>query len=390
LPVETEAQQAAWKKLSEHLERWFYKPDLQALEAVLTAAFAHRYVQADCLWLFVVGPSRSGKTAVCINACSSLQHSYVLSKLTPKTFLSGYQNARNKDGSTRDASLLQRLGPTPLLLFKDFTSVLSMRDDDRLQIASDLREIADGLLSKPTGMGQDLVWRGKATVIAVCTPALDRAWGVQRDLGERFLTVRWPRRDGATASLAARAQRGHEKEITEGTRRLAKAFVEGTTMEQLPELSTEQGNRLDHLSEVVAVARGKVYREGGKRIVEMPNIEDTPGIAKGLDGFARYHAALFGRTSVDQRDISLMFRVAHDSIPPVRQAILTAIPDDGKTNLKDLGTHTGMTARVLEYALDDLTHLGAITVERNPVGFPNDYAFSPKFAEMRKVAYATP
>src|SRR5207245_4799010 len=73
-----------------------------------------------------------------------------------------------------------------------------------------------------------------------CTPALDRAWAIQRDLGERFLCVRWHRRDGPEVARRACAQRGHEKEITHVTKQLGGKMVSQEQMADPPAQSTEQ------------------------------------------------------------------------------------------------------------------------------------------------------
>jgi signal recognition particle subunit SEC65 len=380
-------QASTWNELCDHLNHWYYQPDLQALAATLTCAVAHAHVQADPLWLFVIGPSRSGKTAININALSLVTGAYVLSKLTPRTFLSGYHAPRKGGHSAKQTSLLLRLGANPLLLFKDFTSVLSMRDDDRLQIASDLREIYDGLLSKPTGMGDDLVWKGKVTVVAVCTPALDRAWAIQRDLGERFLCVRWHRRDGPEVARRACAQRGHEKEITNVTKQLGSKMVSQAQMADPPVLSAEQGRQLNHLAEIVALARGRVNREGGKNVTEPPEPEEASGIAKGLDGFARYHAALFGRTTVTAEDIALAYRVAHDSIPPVRQRALASIPDGASVEFAEIEENTGLPSHGVRRAMEDLDYLGIINTDKRAAPSEYHYEFTKSFLQLRKVVY---
>ncbi len=60
------------KKLMDHISKSFYKPDLQATRIILGTAFSHYFPRVDPIWLFVVGPPSSGKTAITIEALSGL------------------------------------------------------------------------------------------------------------------------------------------------------------------------------------------------------------------------------------------------------------------------------------------------------------------------------
>jgi len=48
------------------LERWFYKPDLQAIRIVMGTIEAHYLNIGTPAWLFVVAPPGSGKTTMSI------------------------------------------------------------------------------------------------------------------------------------------------------------------------------------------------------------------------------------------------------------------------------------------------------------------------------------
>lgn len=140
------------------LNRWFYRPDLQAIRIVMGTLKAHYLDIGDPAWLFVVAPPGSGKTTVSIMGAASLPHVSVLSDLTENTFLSGFYGHQ-------EPGLLERLGNTEsegrahtttgdgIFLVKDFTTVLSMRRDRRAAILSQLREIHDGEFRRDFGTG---------------------------------------------------------------------------------------------------------------------------------------------------------------------------------------------------------------------------------------------
>src|SRR5882724_8917303 len=202
----------AWDQLSTHLRTHFNEPDLDALRAVLSVAHSH-YDEGDPVWAFVIGASGSGKTSICINAISQWPKVLIMSDITPKAFLPG-----GKDGYT--VGILETMGKSGILAFKDFTTILSQRDDDRRVISSQLREIWDGSFSRNSG-ARRADWQGKVTVIAAVTPAIERSWSVGRELGERFMQIRWnsPRDSVKTARMAA-DQKGSETNIYGRTKRL--------------------------------------------------------------------------------------------------------------------------------------------------------------------------
>jgi pantothenate kinase-related protein Tda10 len=54
------------------LEKWFYKPDLQAIRVVLGAIEAHYLKVGDPAWLFLVAPPGSGKSTMSLMGASDL------------------------------------------------------------------------------------------------------------------------------------------------------------------------------------------------------------------------------------------------------------------------------------------------------------------------------
>ena len=153
--------------LNEVLQKWFYKPDLQAIRIALGAIRAHQLNVGDPPWLFVVGPPGSGKTVISIMGAVALNGVRTIGDLTPNTFLSGMYEKKQP-------GLLEKLGPQKkfrdgtfvtkgdsVLLFKDFTTVLAMRREKRSEILAQLREIHDGEFRRDFGTGECKIWRGR-------------------------------------------------------------------------------------------------------------------------------------------------------------------------------------------------------------------------------------
>lgn len=163
------------------MKRWLLLSDVELLRVVFATIVANR-MTGDPVWLFIIAPSGGTKTEL-IQTLTSLNDTYLLSSLTPHTLASGCIGGK-------DQSLLMALKSGTILLFKDFTSVLSMHREHRAEILGQLREIYDGRYRKTFGTGQVVDWSGKLGFIAGVTPIIDTHYSVFNVLGERFIQVR--------------------------------------------------------------------------------------------------------------------------------------------------------------------------------------------------------
>ena len=378
-------------ELKDFLTKNYHAPDLQAVEIVLCAVISHYYVQSDPCWLFLEGRSRGGKTSCGINPLCSLPNVWMVGDLSPKTFLSGW---KDKGKGKKSNSLLQQIGQNGILLFKDFTTLMSKRVEHRAEIVAQLRELHDGRLSKSTGMGEAMDWTGKITVIAAVTQAIEREWSLLRDLGERFLTVRYRSdlRDDFAIAEQAQKQRGTEREMA---KKALSIVAEAVDTKSLPtkiiHAKGEFSKRLSYLAQVVAVTRARVVRDnnGKREIIDIPDHEAPSGIVKGLTALVSARAALYRRDYITEEDIDLAAKVAMDSIPRVRAGILEWTPAEGETCWGEFRKHTHQAPASLKWHLDELLALEIL--ERTSVGSDEiteaDWGFTKDFRKMWQKAF---
>lgn len=347
-------QLAIYEELSNHLNQYFYKPDLEACRAVFSAIHAH-YAEGDPVWLFVIGPARSGKTSVAINCIANLPEVTVESDLTPRSFIVG------KKGGEKN-SLLKK-GQNIILAFKDFTTMISRREDDQKEIMATLREVYDGQFRRRTAEVNSL-WVGKATVIAACTPAIERAWAIHRDLGERFSQVRWQNSDNPQATAKrAREQIGNEKEIGGTMRGLVDTFfsLANGSVAGLPD---HYGDQLDAAATLIARLRCNVVRDShaNRQIIDVSTPEEPTTIAKNLATIATHHAALFGYDTVSIKDMKLALRMALDTVPASRARIISNLNRDVPIHGKDLKDMCGVHKNTILWQTDELEALGIVEI----------------------------
>jgi hypothetical protein len=355
----------AWKQLCAYLNEWYYKPDTEALAIALAAATAHYGITGDPVWLFVVGPSSSGKTGIVINALSALPSTHDMGDLTSKTFISHY------DSKNKDSGFLHEMGESGILLFKDFTTILSKREDERNEITAQLREIYDGKFSRRTGVGGKSLWRGKVTVIAAATPAIERAWMVKRELGERFVMVKWPRSGHDEMAMTAHRQRGQERTIGARVRDLTKQFCLDRQLAAATALPDKLARQLAALSSMTAVLRASVTRNssGAREVIDIPCPEEPGRLMKVLALLCSSHAALFEHAEPNEEDVAIARRVALDSIPDLRRKMIESIPLGAKISRADLYRLTGIPPSSILWAAQELEALGVVQLVQTTVEY---------------------
>ena len=382
-PLRSEQALERFTALKNHLERWYYQPDLQSLLITLSVGVSHFVPNADPVWLFVMGPSGGGKSTINIRATSCLPRTHSVSDLTENSILSGYHvNTKKK---TASIGLLVDIGQSGIVLMKDFTTILSKREDERKKIIAAMREIHDGQYTRVLGNVGKIGWSGKATIIAATTQSLEGCWAVLRDMGERFIQVRTNRADGVQVAQAAINQIGHEKAIADKTLKLTKAFIDFDTLAFNSNGFhwNEQFDQIKYLAEYVAHCRATTHHVNNREeAVKVGETEAPSRLMKAFGQIAHAHALLF-RKSIGEEEMNAVRRVALDSIQTPRARILGLIPDDADIPRPAIARLTGMANSTVGWVASELHALGIIKIENE---FEDRYSFTVDFQELRRKA----
>lgn len=379
-----------WDNTTREIKRWFQEPDMEGVMIALCVGGSHYYPQEKAVWLQVIGASGSGKTELAIQACKALPLSRIIGDLTPKAFLSSAKGPKN--------SLLPPLGGSMIWLAKDFTTIYSMRPDDRKEVAARLREVWDGEIYRDTGQGPTLGWYGKVTMIAAATPEVEEHWGALRALGERFLTLKWrsPVTDESriAAMQKSRTQLGHVKDIREDLAQRIQDLCDPRTFASSEPPSDEVMQTMDITADLVALLRVKVERDYDMRrsIISIGTLELPTRISAGLAQIIRTHQAIFtGELPIDD-SLRLARRVARDTIPTTRRQVLHYVPIQGKgAQFGDILRESRIPRTTLQRTLEELVALDVL--DRTQVcekqWEDNTADFAPDFAKRRKEAGLT-
>lgn len=328
---------------------------------VLLAVIVANRLQSNPLWMFLITPPGGGKTEL-LKALREIPEVYLLSSLTPQTFISG------KADEGKELSLLPRLSGKVLVL-KDFTTVLTMHRDSRQEILAQLREIYDGLYSKRFGTGKEVRWEGKVGFIAGVTPVIDTHHTLYQVLGERFIQYRLPMSDGIKAAKAAMRQRGREQAMEQALRDAFAGFFTGRVMPRVEDIAfpDDPQNEIAELAAFVVRARSGIIRDSfsTREIEYVPEPETPTRLAKQLALLATALAVVEDEAAVTDAVMPTVVRVGLDCIPQDRRVVLDALA--GATDWQQtskVAEATGYPTGTVRRILQDLAALRVVTVDK--------------------------
>lgn len=346
-----------WNEYSAIINANFFDADLQALKLPLIAIAAHGLRSSEPIWPIIVGAPSTGKTELGILPLRLITSTEFISDLSPKCFISGM--------GAKSGSLLHDTGDSGIWLIKDLTTILSKREADMKEVFGYLREVYDGLLNRRVGGKKLKMWEGKITIIAGCTPYIDRAWNFVNELGDRFIFIRWKRGNGQSQAHCAMRQLGGEKGVRAKLATLAKELVEGRLKEVPPLPSMEVRNHIANLTEFCARLRCSVVRdspEGHRAIIDVPEAEGTGRLAKNLCMLLMFHSSVFELDPAeDSAGIDLITRIAMESIPQNKLKFMKALSLDDDTEWADVRKQSNLPKSTITWLGDGLAAQGIIT-----------------------------
>ncbi len=297
---------------------------------VITAAVIGNRLDHDAIWLMITGPSSSGKTEL-LNPLSGLGFVVAISDLTVNTFASGY-----KMGGGKEASLLLSM-QNGILMFKDFTSLLSKRRETRDEIMGQMRHVYDGEYEKRTGTGDEIKWKGKIGAIAASTTAVYHTLAESTEMGQRFIyyAIKQPDRFEAAIRAQDNAKRSSQmRALMLEEYKMYISFVLERVDEGKIEYDPPEDMKLEMLrvADFASLARSPVHTDFKSGLVDMRVDKEMPGrIVKQLNALAAAFIAMNNAEGIMPLDrlnpISphqrkTLYRCAYDSIPDMRRMVL--------------------------------------------------------------------
>jgi hypothetical protein len=330
--------------------------DTGSLDAVLSVAACEK-LGGDPPWLLVVSGSGNAKTET-VGALAGIG-AHVTSTVTSEGALLSATPAREKvKGST--GGLLRKIGDGGVLVVKDFTSILSMNRDLRASVLAALREVYDGRWERNVGTdgGKTLTWVGRIVLVGAVTTAYDSAHAVIAAMGDRFALVRV---DSSVGRLAAGRQAltnvNHEiemrRELSDAVRELIGEHLDP----ERAEITESDMDVLLAVADLVTFARTAVERDYQGNVTEAHAPEMPTRFAKMLGQIVRGGLAI----GMDHdRALSTAVRVAGDSMPPLRLALLTDLLDHPHSTTNEVRKRLQRPRNTVDRELQALHLLGLL------------------------------
>jgi hypothetical protein len=384
--VDEEVEPKTLKEVKHTFHNWLELENSDGIEVMLATVVSH-HLEGDPLWMFLVAPPGGAKTEL-LNSMMEYDGAYLLSSLTPKTLISGMNY-----GAGKDPSLLPKLDGK-ILIVKDFTAILTIRDNDKDEIFGTLRDVYDGHCRKSFGNGVTRTYRSRFTFLAAVTPKIYEISHHHAALGERFLkyfvgdNLRHFNEEETIRKAIGNV--GFEVEMREEISRTVRGFLENLEIpEEPPSMDLNIVNRIISLSQFLARMRGTVVRDAYRvdLVVGKPSREHGTRISKQLTKLAKSLAILHGKDAVGLPEYRILKKVAVDTAAQRRVDIVEAIWKNTKT-VDDIISAREIQ-RITKYPLATVARLLAdldiLEVTRRAGGKRGVYQLTPEFRDVISV-----
>ena len=367
-PKPEPVQPVSLDRLHERFLYWFGDHyDLDAINATLAAAAVER-LDGDPLWLLIISGPGATKTETVITLKGLDDKTRVVSTISS---VGALLSATAKKERSQDATggLLKELEPRGIMIIKDLTSILSMQSAVRGPILSALREVYDGYYVRDAGVdgGTKIPWEGRIVIIGAVTTAWDAAHEVIAEMGDRFALLRVDstdnRRDRTNRAVN---NTGTETEMRDELSRLARGVIAGIDPASAPTLTKEERDAIVAAADVATLARTSVMRDGRGDVIDAHAPELGTRFAKQLTQVFR-GAVVIG---LDRGEaLRLAIRVARDSMPPLRLAIIDDLSTHPHSTPTDVRRRLGKPRTTVDRQLQALHILGIVELdERDELG----------------------
>jgi hypothetical protein len=362
--------------------------------AIACATVLSKEIPGDPLWMFLIGPSGSGKSLVLETLTESEDHVVYETSMTSRSFLSGF--ACGDD----DPSILARVtDPPKCLVLKDYTTVITLPAQELETLYGLMRDAYDGRVERTFGNNVTRSYRGYFSVVAGVTPEIHTLG--HSHLGERFLKYELAGKTNLAsdkAIMAALRSGMDAAQDREGKRHRQAAVCSFVThlienFDAIPTIPEASLARIIALAKVVAMSRSRVSRDEHGVAKYEGSAEAPTRVAKQLAKLAQSLTIVFGEETVGKRALDICAKVAWDTSYGIKRDALQALADaEGGLTIEGLGEALDIPMSPAYRTLRDLRDLSLATRRKiprakNKRGQPMyQYSLSPVVEEIFRVA----
>jgi DNA-binding HxlR family transcriptional regulator len=276
------------------------------------------------VWMSLIGPPASGKSEL-LNIVRKVDKVHFLSNISAKTLFSGHSSANG-------GFMIREVKKRGIILFTDWTTIISKDSSTRKEIYNQLRIIHDGEAGLETGIetGNKKVWKGKIALIVNVTEAIEKFKNSSNDLGERFLYFNYNPKVDASRIIA---MQDIDVSIKIKVQEKVKLYLE-SLKEKVSQFKIidEDKEYLLRVSKIISIGRSVVERDSRTRAVEHVHFPEMPHrIYKALSSL---FISLMLVNGDKDRTKEIISTVAYSTIPVNRKKIIIII----KINKREITT----------------------------------------------------
>jgi hypothetical protein len=316
------------QRIIEHL--YIEKADEDVIDFVL-ALSRDRMISGEPVWGYLIAPIGGTKTEL-LRLLNDMSDIYTLDSLTPQTLISGKVQKNPKTGDYEPVAGILTSLDGKVLIIKDFTVVLSARDEARTEIFNQLRAVYDGYYEKAFGtLSEPIRVKASMGLIAGVTPKIDKYTKTHIALGERFVKVRFRSINRAKMAEKAMMNQGKEEAIRKELGDLVSKYLNNIDYSQEVLIPEEDQNILVYLGLYTAIMRTHVWKSGSSSgtYYEASTIEVPTRLVKQYTKLMKLLALIRGKDRCDFADFLTVQRVAVDSYDPKFNEIVTYMAGRG-------------------------------------------------------------
>ena len=295
------------------------------------------------VWLMVIAPPSSGKTEL-IRLVDKVDNYHALFNITARTLFSSHPMANG-------GYMIREVGEKGLIVFPDFTTILSQNSKVRNEIFNQLRIIFDGRAGQGSGIdiGSIRQWNGKVAILANVTETIEKIKETQNDRGERFLYYRFNPGEIDYSRLELLVKSEESKEMIGN---IVKEYLD-ECKDHLSKISisTENENKLYVIAKFISIGRATVERDGYGRNVSDIHQPEQPFRVFGL--LKNLFKCLSVINDDEKRSFTIIQRIAKCSIPKHRLFAIAITYNQGygvpiEGYISALGVSESKVRRILE------------------------------------------
>ena len=354
------------------------------------AVHLSQIIDGPPIWMFLVAPPGGAKTEI-IGSLSLCDQTYMTSSLTPHALISG-ANFKNMP----DPSLIPRLDGR-VMVVKDFTSILSMRDSDKDEIFGILRDAYDGRCGKVFGTGVERNYKSRFTVLAAVTPRIYDLSSQHQSLGERFLKFSSGHNLKHTSEreIIRRAidNINQETEMKWQLSDVVRSFMDARLqwassldLGLFPSIDKNYKERLIYLGMFGARLRGTVSRDSYRHdiMTSRPSAEVGSRLGIQLAKFVKSLSLIHKHKECGDQEYRIAKKVVLDTIPQrvediIRTLVVNYSDDSNTFTTQELARSTRYPLATVSRLLQDLHVLDVVC--RSGTSYRHHWSLSPYVRE---------